>query len=169
MKDFQPAQHPTTAPLHVVELAPEARPDGLRLPDFLNVREAAKVLRLSRNRTYELAKLYIASGGVAGLPAFRFGKPIRIPRLALEAYAGGPITWPPVEMPTGLLDDLHDDAGDGDEAGDGDDDSTDDEPPCTSADQFDQAQTPQAVEPDREAVELDPTDASDQPSLPFEG
>lgn len=121
------------------------------------------MLRLSRNRTYELAKLYIASGGAAGLPAFRFGKPIRIPRLALEAYAGGPITWPPVEMSTGLLDDLHDDAGDGD------DDSTDDEPPCTSADQFDQAQTPQAVEPDREAVELDPTGASDQPSLPFEG
>jgi excisionase family DNA binding protein len=157
VKDFQPAQHPTTAPLHVVELAPEARPDGLRLPDFLNVREAAKVLRLSRNRTYELAKLYIASGGAAGLPAFRFGKPIRIPRLALEAYAGGPITWPPVEMPADLLDD----------AGDRNDDPTDEEPPRTAADPTEH--TSEAVGPDHDAVELDPSDAPGQPSLPFEG
>ena len=137
----------STADLEVVDLgAPVAATSA---PDFLNVREAAKVLRLSRNRTYDLANLYIDSGGTSGLPAFRFGKPIRIPRLALEAFNGGPLTWPPVEVSTrdGDLDDLddHDDVVDGL-------DDVDAKPSETA-----------------HAVEFDSIDTPDQQTLPFEG
>ena len=150
MKESTAPAHTTTARLDVVEHDPNAHLATLSLPDFLNVREAAKVLRLSRNRTYELANLYIESGGTCGLPAIRFGKPIRIPRLALEAYSGGPITWPPVELPIGGLDTRDDD---GDSADDSDGNDADD---LGSADAADAAQV----------VSID---SPDQQTLPFEG
>lgn len=144
MKESTAPAHKTTARLDVVEHDPNAHLATLSMPDFLNVREAAKVLRLSRNRIYELANLYIESGGTCGLPAIRFGKPIRIPRLALEAYSGGPITWPPVELPIGGLDNRDDDS-------DGNDADV-----LESADGADAAQV----------VSID---SPDQQTLPFEG
>ncbi len=152
MKESKAPAHTTTARLHVVDLDPSGRLATPSLPDFLNVREAAKVLRLSRNRTYELAKLYIESGGECGLPAIRFGKPIRIPRLALEAYSGGPITWPPVELPIGGLDYRNDD---GDSAADNDSVDADDLE-VESADVAD-------------ASQVASIDSPDQQTLPFEG
>jgi len=46
---------------------------------LLNVPEAAKLLRLGRNRTYEL----VAEGRLA---AVRVGRTIRIPRQAIEVF-----------------------------------------------------------------------------------
>jgi excisionase family DNA binding protein len=46
---------------------------------LLNVPEAAALLRLGRNRTYEL----VADGR---LPAVRVGRTIRIPRQAIEIF-----------------------------------------------------------------------------------
>jgi excisionase family DNA binding protein len=46
---------------------------------LLTPKEAQKVLRLGKNKTYEL----IARGGI---PVIRFGRAIRIPRAALEEW-----------------------------------------------------------------------------------
>jgi hypothetical protein len=65
-------------------------------PDFLTVEEAARVVRIGRTKAYDLARLFLATGGTDGLPVIRFGKQLRVPRCRLEACLGGPITWPPV-------------------------------------------------------------------------
>jgi hypothetical protein len=63
-------------------------------PDFLTVEEAAAVLRIGRTSAYREARKFLATNGVEGLCADRFGKQIRIPRCFLEQRLGGPITWP---------------------------------------------------------------------------
>ena len=63
-------------------------------PDFLTVEEAAAVLRIGRTSAYRQARKFLATNGVEGLCADRFGKQIRIPRCHLEQRLGGPITWP---------------------------------------------------------------------------
>lgn len=65
------------------------------LPDFLTVEEAARVLRIGRTSAYALAARYEETNGAEGLPVVRFGRLLRVPRAALEAHAGGPITCVP--------------------------------------------------------------------------
>jgi len=48
-------------------------------PLLLTPRDLGRLLRLGRNKTYEL----IASGTI---PVLRFGRAIRIPRLAMEEW-----------------------------------------------------------------------------------
>ena len=93
------AQHPVAGASALID----ACEVHAALPDFLFVREAAEVLRLGRNTTYELAKLFIETAGSAGIPAIRFGRSIRIPRVAIEAILGGRVTWPPPGLPDRLL------------------------------------------------------------------
>ena len=64
------------------------------VPDFLTVEEAAAILRIGRTAAYALAREYLATDGVRGLPVVRFGRLLRVPRMKLEALIGGPITWP---------------------------------------------------------------------------
>ena len=64
-------------------------------PDFLTVEEAAAVVRIGRTAAYRLARLYLATAGVSGLPVVRLGRQLRVPLCSLEAMKGGPITWPP--------------------------------------------------------------------------
>ena len=54
---------------------------------LLTVCEAARVLRIGRSLAYQLAAEYIASGGVSGVPAVRFGSCLRVPRWALLELA----------------------------------------------------------------------------------
>ena len=54
------------------------------LPDVLTVEEAAAVLRISRGAAYDLARRYLWSGGREGLPVFRLGRRLRVPKVALE-------------------------------------------------------------------------------------
>jgi hypothetical protein len=63
-------------------------------PDLLTIEEAARVLRIGRTSAYALARRYLRSNGAEGLPVLRVGHQLRVPRLALEALVGGPITWP---------------------------------------------------------------------------
>ena len=63
-------------------------------PDFLTVDELAAVLRVSRNRAYELVRLGVATDGREGIAAQRVDKQFRISRYVIEERLGGPITWP---------------------------------------------------------------------------
>jgi len=58
------------------------------LPIALTVPEAAAVLRVSRNKVYDLIRLWHATGGVLGLRAVRVGRSLRIPRIAIEEFLG---------------------------------------------------------------------------------
>lgn len=74
---------------------PEPDSAAVAAPDFMTVEEAADVIRIGRTAAYQLARLYLTSGGAAGLPAVKYGKQTRVPRHKLEEMLGGPITWPP--------------------------------------------------------------------------
>ncbi len=64
------------------------------VPDFLTIEEAAAILRIGRTAAYALAREYLATNGLSGLPVVRFGRLLRVPRVKLEALIGGPMTWP---------------------------------------------------------------------------
>ncbi len=66
------------------------------VPDFFTVEEAARILRISRSTAYRLVRLYLESGGREGLPVVVIGGLYRVPRLALEKLAGGPVHLPGV-------------------------------------------------------------------------
>ena len=66
-------------------------------PNFLTVHQTADVLQLGRSTTYELVGLFVESNGAAGIPAVMCGGQYRIPRGRLEAWNGGPISWPPTK------------------------------------------------------------------------
>ncbi|MGH3115704.1 MAG: helix-turn-helix domain-containing protein [Gaiellales bacterium] len=51
---------------------------------FLTIVEAAALLRVGRTVAYQQARLYLATGGRAGLPVVRLGRQLRVPRHALE-------------------------------------------------------------------------------------
>ena len=68
-------------------------------PDFLTVDQTSDVLQLGRSTTYELVGLYVESEGADGIPAVMCGGQYRIPRARLEAWHGGPISWPPAKRP----------------------------------------------------------------------
>ena len=57
------------------------------LKEVLTVDEAAAILRIGRSLGYELANQYLLSGGMVGMPAYRLGSCIRVPRWALMVLA----------------------------------------------------------------------------------
>ncbi len=68
--------------------------------DFLTVEEAARVLRIGRTAAYALARIWRETDGREGLPVVPFGRLLRVPRAALEAISGAPITPPaPTNVP----------------------------------------------------------------------
>src|SRR5689334_8340906 len=68
-----------------------AMPD---LPDVLTVEEAATVLRIGRTAAYQLARQYIATNGLEGMPARRVGRQLRVPRGLLETWLGSALHAP---------------------------------------------------------------------------
>ena len=53
----------------------------------LTVEEAAEILRIGRSLAYQLANQYLSSRGMIGMPAYRLGNCIRVPRWALMILA----------------------------------------------------------------------------------
>jgi Helix-turn-helix domain len=53
----------------------------------LTVEEAADVLRIGRSLAYQLANQYMSSRGMIGMPAYRLGNCLRVPRWALIELA----------------------------------------------------------------------------------
>jgi excisionase family DNA binding protein len=53
-------------------------------PEVLTVEEAARVLRISRNAAYSLARQWRVTNGRVGLPCIELGRTIRVPRSALD-------------------------------------------------------------------------------------
>ena len=56
------------------------------MPIMLTVEDAARVLRISRSKAYEMTKLYVSSGGTAGMPCLRLGDLLRVPKFALHEF-----------------------------------------------------------------------------------
>jgi hypothetical protein len=54
---------------------------------LLTVAEAAHSLRIGRSLAYELARTYIATDGLEGLPVLKLGARMRVPLWALEELA----------------------------------------------------------------------------------
>ena len=66
------------------------------LPDVLTVEEAAVLVRIGRTAAYQLARQYLATDGVEGMPVRRIGRQLRVPRDLLEAWVGTTL-HPPAE------------------------------------------------------------------------
>lgn len=63
----------------------------VRIPDFLTVEEAARILRIGRTAAYEQTRRFEESDGREGIPIIRVGRLIRVPRAALERWHGAPL------------------------------------------------------------------------------
>ncbi|MGD9794258.1 MAG: helix-turn-helix domain-containing protein [Acidimicrobiia bacterium] len=57
--------------------------DVANLPVVLTVEEAGAVLRIGRSQAYALARRFIDSGGLDGIPVVRFGSSMRVPTASL--------------------------------------------------------------------------------------
>lgn len=69
----------------------------MEIPNFLTVEEAAQVLRIGRSAAYKQARRFLVTQGSEGLPVVRLGRSLRVPRVRLEALAGGPLTSGPMK------------------------------------------------------------------------
>lgn len=68
----------------------------------MTVPEAAKILGLTRNHAYELARRWRDSDGAEGICVLQFGKRLLVPRTWLEEQAGEPVqlALDPLDAPT---------------------------------------------------------------------
>ena len=74
----------------------------------LTVEEAAQVMRCGRTFAYQQARLYLDTGGVAGIPVVQIGGCFRVPRWALLelALAGRLVGLCDAEVPAVGVDDV---------------------------------------------------------------
>ncbi|MFN0027536.1 MAG: helix-turn-helix domain-containing protein [Acidimicrobiales bacterium] len=108
------------------------------LPPFFTVEEAAEVVRIGRTLAYQLAARFEATNGADGLPVVCIGRLLRVPRAALEAWAGTELTAPTAAVPCAPA------------------------PPVTPP-----PTTPPAPAPIERAARPSPRHRSEQPRLPF--
>lgn len=71
---------------------------------LLTIDEAAQRLRIGRSLAYELARAYLSTGGIEGLPVLKLGSRMRVPRWALDELArtGRLVRLADVPPPAGL-------------------------------------------------------------------
>ena len=75
----------------------------------LTVEEAAQILRIGRTFAYQQARLYLETGGVAGIPVVQIGGCFRVPRWALLelALTGRLVRLCDAEVPMIAVDDVN--------------------------------------------------------------
>ena len=59
-----------------------------RIPPFLTVEEASRLLKIGRTKAYLLTKEWRATGGRSGLPVIDLGDVLRVPGPAIEKMLG---------------------------------------------------------------------------------
>ncbi|MGH8973679.1 MAG: helix-turn-helix domain-containing protein [Acidimicrobiia bacterium] len=59
-----------------------------RIPPFLTVEEASRLLKIGRTKAYLLTKEWRATGGRSGLPVVDLGDVLRVPGPAIERMLG---------------------------------------------------------------------------------
>jgi len=96
MQGFCCTQDPSAGTVALVHDVMMGSDDQLAepLPDFLTVEEAATILRIGRTAAYEQTRRYEETEGEAGIPVIRVGRLMRVPRVALERWLGGPLSTP---------------------------------------------------------------------------
>jgi hypothetical protein len=58
------------------------------LPEILTIPEAAVVLRISRSSAFEQARRFRETSGAEGIPNYRIGRTLRVPRDELARRFG---------------------------------------------------------------------------------
>ena len=59
-----------------------------RIPPFLTVEEAGRLLKIGRTKAYDLTREWRATGGRSGLPVVDLGDVLRVPGPAIEQMLG---------------------------------------------------------------------------------
>ena len=59
-----------------------------RIPPFLTVEEASRLLKIGRTKAYDLTREWRANGGRSGLPVVDLGDVLRVPGPAIEKMLG---------------------------------------------------------------------------------
>lgn len=59
-----------------------------RIPPFLTVEEASRLLKIGRTKAYDLTKEWRATGGRSGLPVVDLGDVLRVPGPVIEKMLG---------------------------------------------------------------------------------
>lgn len=74
-----------------------------RIPPFLTVEEASRLLKIGRTKAYDLTKEWRATGGRSGLPVVDLGDVLRVPGPAIEQMLGTGLgaSCPTTGKPTG--------------------------------------------------------------------
>lgn len=80
------------------------------LPIALTVSETAAVLRVGKNKVYELVHQWHSTGGADGLRSVRLGRALRIPRLAVLEFLGIVEGQTDIQVTFGDVHELHSEA-----------------------------------------------------------
>lgn len=80
------------------------------LPIALTVSETAAVLRVGKNKVYELVHQWHLTSGADGLRSVRLGRSLRIPRLAVLEFLGIVSAQTDIQVAFGDLQELHSEA-----------------------------------------------------------
>ena len=74
-----------------------------RIPPFLTVEEASRLLKIGRTKAYDLTREWRATGGRSGLPVIDLGDVLRVPGPAIEQMLGTGLgaSRPTTAKPTG--------------------------------------------------------------------
>src|SRR6266436_1149739 len=59
-----------------------------RIPPFLTVEEASRLLKIGRTKAYDLTREWRATGGRSGLPVVDLGDVLRVPGPVIEQMLG---------------------------------------------------------------------------------
>ena len=62
-----------------------------RIPDFLTIEEAARLLRIGRTKAYAMSQEWRVTQGESGLKVCDIGGQLRVPRAWLEATLDAPV------------------------------------------------------------------------------